>query len=122
VHPVEDHGLRISTSRRKAHLLVTPGGEVDGSTCGALGEVLRNAAREDGGNIVLDLQGVGFMDSSGLAVLLNAHRRLTRAGRRLHIAVPDGPVRRLLRQSGLDSTFFVHASRKDAERASALRA
>lgn len=116
---MEDHGLRISTSLRKAHLLVSPDGEVDASTCGALGEVLRTAAREEGGNIVLDLGGVGFMDSSGLAVLLNAHRRLTRAGRRLHIAAPDGPVRRLLRQSGLDATFFVHPSRKDAEKASA---
>ena len=115
---VTDEGLKIDLDRRKDHLLVSPDGEVDASTCGQLGEVLRTAVRDEtGGHVVLDLSGVAFMDSSGLGVLLNAHRRMTRARRKLHLVVPDGPVRRLLRQTDLDTTFSVHARRKDAERA-----
>jgi anti-sigma B factor antagonist len=114
---VSDPLLRIETARRRDHLLVRPDGEVDASTCGHLGEVLRTAAREeDGGDVVLDLSDVRFMDSSGLGVLLNAHRRLIRAQRRLHLVVPEGAVRKLLRQTDLDTTFAVHARRKDAER------
>lgn len=105
-------------ARRRTHLLVAPEGELDASTCPTLGEVLRAAARDEEGDVVLDLDGIAFIDSSGLGVLLNAHRRMTRAGRRLHLAVsPDGMVRRLLRQTDLESTFLVHGSRRDAERA-----
>lgn len=110
--------LKVRTDQRSSHLLVAPEGELDASTCPALGEVLRTAVRDHEGDVVLDLDGIAFMDSSGLGVLLNAHRRLTRAGRTLHLAVPqDTMVRRLLRQTDLESTFRVHGSRRDAERA-----
>lgn len=109
--------LLLDVRERDALLLVTPSGEVDAHTCSKLGDVLRRAAAEREDHLVLDLSKVSFMDSSGLSVLLNAQRRLTRDGRRFVLAVPDGQVRNLLRQTDLDSTFAVHGSRRDAERA-----
>lgn len=48
------------------------------------------------GTVVLDLAGVGFCDSSGLRVLLEADRRAKAHGTALRLAGPTAPVERLL--------------------------
>jgi anti-sigma B factor antagonist len=85
-------------------------GELDMHTVGRLREGLARALSEHEGGVVVDLTGVGFIDSTGLSALLNAQRRLTRARRRLAVVVDDGPVLRVLRLTRLDSTFTVTAS------------
>jgi anti-sigma B factor antagonist len=55
-------------------------------------------------DLVLDLRGVGLLDSTGLAVLLNLKRRLTR--RRGHLRLVCGPVVvRALQLTRLDEEF-----------------
>ncbi|MDR3209184.1 MAG: anti-sigma factor antagonist [Oscillospiraceae bacterium] len=50
---------------------------------------------------VLDLSGLTFMDSSGIAVILKAHRRVLELGGRLCVAnVPPRP-RRVLEAAGI---------------------
>ncbi len=53
------------------------------------------------GDILIDLSGVGFIDSSGLRVLIDAHQRAQRCGRRVVMIRPSAPVRRLFDISGL---------------------
>ena len=64
--------------------------------------------------VVVDLSDVRFMDSTGLALMLNAARRLTR--RRLGFAVvcPEGPVRRAFDIAGLDACIKLAAGVEDA--------
>ena len=51
--------------------------------------------------MVLDLSGVTFMDSSGIAVLLRAHRQLSRHGGSLRVvSIPIQP-RKVLDAAGL---------------------
>jgi anti-anti-sigma factor len=53
------------------------------------------------------------MDSTGMSVLLNARRRLTRQGRQLLVVCPSGPVMRLFELTRMVDTMGVHPS-KDA--------
>jgi len=58
---------------------------------------------EDGGaeRVILDLRGLGFIDSTGLSLLINADRRARRAGRRVTIVSGTGAPRRILETTGL---------------------
>ena len=52
----------------------------------------------------LDLSGVTFMDSSGIAVILIAHRRISEIGGRLVIKNIPPQARRVLKASGIGKT------------------
>ena len=56
-------------------------------------------------SLVLDLAGLDFCDSAGLAVLVGAHNRLDAAGRRLVVAAPTQAVARVLDLSGYRETI-----------------
>ncbi len=52
-------------------------------------------------DIILDLSGVTFIDSSGFRALIEAHQRAEQSGRRVVMADPSQAVRRLFDISGL---------------------
>jgi anti-sigma B factor antagonist len=66
-----------------------------------LGRVLDDGAAQ----VVVDLSGVEFMDSSGLGVLVGAHKRLVRLGGRLSVVGVSSAVARLLSVTGLARVF-----------------
>lgn len=51
---------------------------------------------------VLDMSGVTFMDSSGIAVILKAERRMRECGGRLNVENPARQPLRVLDASGID--------------------
>jgi anti-sigma B factor antagonist len=75
-------------------------GELDAHTAPQLAQHLAELPAGEG-NIVLDIERVEFMDSSGLRVVIDAHQRATDAGRRLVLRHPTAAVQRLLEISGL---------------------
>ena len=72
--------------------------------------MLRSGARA----IVIDLEAVSLVDSSGIALLLNAFRRLDQTGRQLAIACPIGPQRRAFEVTALDRHLPMHETRQAA--------
>lgn len=77
---------------------VVASGEIDAHTAPSLDAAIQAA----GSDVVLDLSGVEFVDSSGLRVLVDAHRRLGDAGGSLTITNPSSAVARLFTISGVD--------------------
>jgi anti-sigma B factor antagonist len=71
-------------------------GEIDAHTAGRLTHEFG-----DPGDLVLDLSGVEFVDSSGLRVLIELHQNRARAGGTLVLRTPSPAVRRLLEVSGV---------------------
>jgi anti-sigma B factor antagonist len=76
----------------------------------ALNDVVTNGAFP----VVVDLSDVDFMDSTGLALLLNALRRVTRRGHGFAVVCPEGPVRRVFEVTDMVHTLKVHATRAAA--------
>jgi len=85
-------------------------GEVDLTTTPELADALRMAWHDGNGTVLLDLCESGFVDSSGLHALLNAHRRLARSNRRLVVACRDGPILAVMQTTRLSQMFEIHPS------------
>lgn len=73
-------------------------------------EALRAGAR----HLFVELQGVSFVDSAGLAALLNVLRRATAARAALVLVGPTPQVRQILAQTRLEREFTVAATVDDA--------
>jgi anti-sigma B factor antagonist len=89
-------------------------GEIHVSTAPEFSEMLTAAIDSGRIALVLDLTAVTFIDSTGLSVLLNALRRVTRAGGRMALVCTNPTVLRLFEITRLDSTFDIHAELEPA--------
>jgi anti-anti-sigma factor len=101
------HALLMDESERDGVTVLRLAGELDLLSVPRLRMRFADVVRRSEGDVVLDMGDVTFIDSTGLAAMLNALRRLTRARRRLVVACADGPVLRMLRLTRLDGTFVV---------------
>ena len=92
-------------------------GELDLSTVTELREPLLDRIGE-GMPIVLDLTEVSFIDSSGIAVMLEALRSAPGAPAGLNTVVaPESQVARVLAVAGVDRALKIFAGRDEALRA-----
>jgi anti-sigma B factor antagonist len=82
-------------------------GEIHASTAPAFSERLNSAISDGRTGVVLDLTGVEFIDSTGLSVLLNGLRRVTRVRGTMVLACANPTVLRLFEITKLDSTFEI---------------
>jgi anti-sigma B factor antagonist len=91
-------------------------GEIDFTSAGAVQSALLGMILPGGGAMIVDLSRVTFLDSSGVGVLVQAHRVATERDTRL-LLVASEPVRKLLRLTGLDTVLETYDKRSAAEAA-----
>ncbi|MCW3020815.1 MAG: hypothetical protein JWR30_137 [Conexibacter sp.] len=89
--------------------IVAVAGEIHVSTAPEFSGLLTASIESGRTRLVLDLTDVVFIDSTGLSVLLNALRRVTRAGGGMSLVCTNPTVLRLFEITRLDSTFDIHA-------------
>jgi anti-sigma B factor antagonist len=94
--------------------LIAVSGEIHVSTAPQFSQRLNDAIGRGKTAVVLDLSGTEFIDSTGLSVLLNGLRRVTRAHGRMALIVTNPTVLRLFQITRLDSTFDIAADRDEA--------
>ena len=90
-------------------------GELDASTEGRLRSAIGSALAHSPELLVVDLSALGFMDCSGLSVLVWAHRRLAEQGRELLITGAQPVVQRLIRLTDLDTFLHLRAPQPTGE-------
>jgi anti-sigma B factor antagonist len=95
-------------------LVVAPSGEVDLATAPELRRGLERAEAGDATALLIDLRGVGFIDSTGIGELVGCHRRCRENERRLAFVVPEGTTRKILSVTGMDAVFDLHHDEKSA--------
>jgi anti-sigma B factor antagonist len=101
--------LGVETSRpRPDRALLTVRGELDTLTAPDLDSALRELLADRAATPVVDLTGVTFLASSGLAVLIQAAQRAEDTGRRVHLVVATRAVLRPLEVTGSDQLFTLH--------------
>lgn len=108
--------MDLQVERRDDTLVARIGGEIDLAVVDTLRSALENELDEDPGlrNIIVNLSGVTYIDSSGLGVLLGRYRRISGAGGRMFIVGASPQVRRILDMSGLFRIMKECASESDA--------
>jgi anti-sigma B factor antagonist len=105
-----DMELALATREVAGHAVVEVRGEVDVYTSSVLRERLVELI--DGGQrrVVVDLDRVDFLDSSGLGVLVGALRRLRTAGGELTLVCTNEKLLKVFRITALDRVFTIHDS------------
>jgi anti-sigma B factor antagonist len=84
------------------------GGEIDLYTAPRLhGELVAILSGDEPVQVVVDMSGIEFCDSTGMNVLLAAHRRAREQGGDLELAAPRPAIRKVLQVTGLESVFTV---------------
>jgi anti-sigma B factor antagonist len=90
------------------------GGELDLSTGPALrsriDELVANGIRR----LIVNLQEVGFLDSSGLSVLVAARKRMQEAGGELALICANESVLKVFAVTNLDRVFAIYGSVAEA--------
>jgi anti-anti-sigma factor len=89
-------GLAVDVVGGDGTVRLVLAGELDLNTAAWLGERIRRVEADRPETLVLDLRGLGFMDSSGLRELFAAQRRAHREGRRLILVKGSRPIDRVL--------------------------
>jgi anti-anti-sigma factor len=93
----------------EAGQLVLLSGRLDVSSVADVRLVLHAAVDDGTGDLFLDASAIEAIDASGLGVLVGAHRRAGRAGRRLVVVAGSAPVLRMLHLTKLDRVLCMTA-------------
>jgi anti-sigma B factor antagonist len=94
--------------------VIAVSGEIHVSTAPEFSRRLNAAIAKGKTAVVLDLTGTEFIDSTGLSVLLNGLRRVTRQRGRMALVCINPTVLRLFEITRLDSTFDIRRTREEA--------
>ena len=101
--------LRVSSRSQGDVTVLALAGEIDLYTAPRLqAELTAALAAAKPSQIVVDMSAVEFCDSTGMNVLLAAHRLASEKGGDLTLAAPRPPVRKILEVTGLQSVFTIH--------------
>lgn len=98
-------GIELKVDRNGPGAVLSVTGEVDLTSAPRLDDEVTSLIEGAVTDLVIELRGVSFMDSTGLRVLLKASKLIDSNGGKLQLAQPSEPVRRLLEVSGLDTHF-----------------
>jgi anti-sigma B factor antagonist len=96
-----DHSFRADTADITAH------GEIDLATVNTLRSAITHAIAEGARHLVLHLEGVTYIDSSGLGTLVGAHKRVASSGGTLTVRCSRPRILRLFAITGLDRVLTV---------------
>lgn len=103
----------LNTREADSHVVVSLRGELDVADAASVAATLA-AAATGGLEIIVDLAGLDFIDSSGVAALAHGRTHARYAGGDLVLAAPQQQVLRILTLTRLIEVFSVHASVDDA--------
>jgi anti-sigma B factor antagonist len=106
--------LAVKRSRVDGYVLLSVEGELDIATAPRMIAALNEALAEMAGPLVVDLTEVVFMDSTGLALLMNARRRVVRLGQGFAIVCPGGPISRVFEIADMVDSLRVCRDRESA--------
>ena len=96
----------IDIDEREDRVVVTPRGELDMATAPELEQVVMPRL-DNSGWVVLDLRALEFIDSSGLRVVVGAHRSAEERGGRFTCVrgAPGSTVHRIVEIAGIDGVI-----------------
>jgi anti-sigma B factor antagonist len=106
--------LSLATRSVSDHVILEIGGEIDVYTAPRLRERLIEMVNAGEKHVVVDLGRVEFLDSTGLGVLVGAHRRLKAREGSLNLVCPHERLLKVFRITGLDNVFDIHRSVEEA--------
>ncbi|KQY58124.1 anti-sigma B factor antagonist [Aeromicrobium sp. Root495] len=109
--------LALATRSAPPFEIIEVGGEIDVYTAPRLREAVVEAVDRGATRLVIDVEKVDFLDSTGLGVLVGALKRVRADGGSLDIVCTQERILKIFQITGLDKVFGLHASVDEARAA-----
>ncbi|MDO8309086.1 MAG: anti-sigma factor antagonist [Actinomycetota bacterium] len=104
----------VATTQLDGITVVAGEGELDAHAAPGLQAVLDPLSQQKGIELVIDLSRVGFIDSTGLGVLVAALKHVRESSGRLDVVVIAPRVLKVFSLTGLDVVIPLHATLDEA--------
>ena len=95
--------LTITVTGGESGPVIKAAGELDASNVDTLHSVIKSQLRESPESLSFDLADLTFMDTSGIALLIQTRK----SGTAVRILAPSAPVRTVIRMTGLDGILVM---------------
>jgi anti-anti-sigma factor len=105
----ENNVTAMPSAPSRERTVVRLGDGLDLAAAPALREQLIRVLHRGTDLLILDLSHVLSCDAAGLAVLIGTQRRARLLGTKMRLLAPSLPVTKVLRSTGLDRSFTIHA-------------
>lgn len=112
--PQEDLWTSLSTRTEGDRTIVEVGGEIDVYTAPRLREQLVDLVADGKYHLVVDMERVDFLDSTGLGVLVGGLKRVRAHDGSLRLVCTQERILKIFRITGLTKVFPIHASVAEA--------
>ena len=112
--PPAETTLEIDVRSIGGATVVRVAGELDVFTSARLRAVLFDPVLCGGPHVIVDLEGVTFMDSTSIGVLVGARRWIASRDGEVALVCALGPALRVLGLVGLDKVFAIYPSVAEA--------
>lgn len=106
--------LSLSTRTEGDRTVVEVAGEIDVYTAPKLREMLIDLVAGGAYHIVVDMEQVDFLDSTGLGVLVGGLKRVRAHDGSLDLVCSKDRILKIFRVTGLSKVFPIHASIAEA--------
>lgn len=107
--------LDFDTHQHHSWLVISVAGDIDLSNADQVKTNIESAIDSGAEKIAVDLRKVGFMDSTGLRVLIESHEQLANQDRELLIVATKGPIERLFEITALHRYLSIVSDLPEAD-------
>jgi len=109
-----DVEFTATVHERDGRTIVAAAGELDVHTAPILQAELSDRSQQDRPALVVDLTDVGFIDSTGLGVLVTTLKHVRESGGTLDVVVTSARVHKVFALTGLDVVIPLHETLDEA--------
>jgi anti-sigma B factor antagonist len=106
--------LTLATRELGGRTVVSVGGEIDVYTAPRLRDTITELVAQGVHHIVIDMEGVEFLDSTGLGVLVGGLKKVRTHDGSLELVCTQERLLKIFRITGLAKVFVIHDSAEAA--------
>ncbi len=106
--------LTLTTGDRDGRTVVSVGGEIDVYTAPKLRDQITELVADGSYHIVIDMEAVEFLDSTGLGVLVGGLKKVRAHDGSLELVCTQDRLLKIFRITGLAKVFAIHDSVESA--------
>lgn len=107
--------MELSFKQKRKTLIIRIEGEIDHHTSVQLRQQTESAFSQMGGrNIIFDFEGVTFMDSSGIGMMIGRYKQIQALGGRIAIVCANEKIKEIIILSGLTNILLVYETIDEA--------
>jgi anti-sigma B factor antagonist len=112
--PLESIRLETSLRQREGLQVLDVVGEIDVYTAPQFKDAVNGVIASGQKHLVINMERVTYMDSSGFGTLLSATKRLRPDGGTVNLVKCNSPITRMLRITRLNTIFGTYSSEEEA--------